>query len=119
MEKTIEATARDGATSATASLYPGLQRQVLVDCASLLIQHELLVRAHEGYASPGITITKARSVMGGKVAEFLLDVAPTADDKSFIAVGIATNLGIFDLVIAVRVLGADAKPRQTYPLAQG
>lgn len=119
MVNVIEATARDGSTSATVSLHPGLQRQVLVDCTALLQQHELLVcPAGEGYASPGITITKARAVMGGKVAEFSLDIAANAEDKSFISVGVATNLGVFDLVIVVRLLGssADAKPTQTYPL---
>ena len=118
IETSIAANARDGEITATVSLYPGSQRRVLVNCAALLWQHELLVRSHDGYASPGISITNARAVMGGTVAEVLLDVAPEAQDKSFIAVQMVTNLGTFDLVVAVRVLGlgADEKPTQTYPL---
>ena len=106
----IKALARDGAPSAPRmSLHAGSQRQLLINCAPMLVLHERLVRATTQAASPGITLSHARPVDGNLVAHLLLDAAaPPAGElhqDGRLAITFVTNFSTFDLVLDLRVLG--------------
>lgn len=122
MDSIIEIAARDGAISSNAiSLRAGHQK-LLVNCAPLLRQYELLVCGALNYASAGVTLTNARAVQGGEVAELLLSIdAQTEGQQANLNVSFVTNLGLFKLVLVMQIMGSGVPgiARKTYPLAQG
>ena len=120
MDNIIEIAARDGSISSNAiSLHAG-QRKLLVNCAPLLRQYELLVRGAVSYASVGVTPTNIRAIQGGTVAELLLDIDAQAEgQQARVNVSFVTNLGVFNLVLVMQVMGSPGIARKTYPLAQG
>ena len=118
-EKIIEATSRDGSISAKGiTLYAGSERKLLIGCAGLLFEHELLVRTDSVKAPFPVT---GRSVLSGKVAELLLDLSEFDGDAT-VQASFATNLGSLNFVLEVRTLAfgtTNSSTRQAYPLSQG
>ena len=117
----IEVTSRDGAVSATISFYAGKQRQVIVNCAPLLLEHELLIRSLGHSSSAGIEIISALPMQGNTIAKLVVDISDGNHEGAFVTVNFLTNLGTFDVVLNMDILkmGRHGQSQQTYPLAQG
>ena len=117
----IEVTSRDGAASATVSLHQGRQRQVIINCAPLLLEHELLIRSLGHFSSAGIEVLSARPMQGNTIAKLLVDIADGNHEGAFVVVYFLTNLGTFDVMLDMDILkmGRQGQSQQTYPLSQG